>query len=49
MNIDAGLVTGAIGGSPEFAQFGRDFAATGVWRDPFGRPDPVKGPRWISG
>ena len=29
--------------TPEFAQFGRDFAGSGIWKDPLGRLDPVKG------
>ena len=35
--------------TPEFAQFGRDFASTGIWKDPLGRLHPVSGRPLDSG
>ncbi len=35
--VEMGWVT------PEFAKFGRDFAASGVWMDPLGRLEPMAG------
>jgi hypothetical protein len=30
--------------TPEFAEFGREFMASGIWKDPLGRLEPVQGP-----
>jgi hypothetical protein len=29
--------------TPEFAKFGREFAASGIWKDPLGRLEPIQG------
>jgi hypothetical protein len=29
--------------TPEFAKFGRDFAASGIWKDPLGRLEAIQG------
>jgi hypothetical protein len=30
--------------TPEFAEFGREFMASGIWKDPLGRLAPTQGP-----
>jgi hypothetical protein len=35
--VEMGWVT------PEFAKFGREFAASGIWKDPLGRLEPIQG------
>ena len=35
--VEMGWVT------PEFANFGREFAASGIWKDPLGRLEPIEG------
>ena len=29
--------------TPEFSNFGHDFAASGIWKDPLGRLEPIEG------
>jgi hypothetical protein len=35
--------------TPEFAEFGQEFVATGIWRDPLGRLTPIQGQALASG
>ena len=41
--VEMGWVT------PEFAKFGREFADSGIWKDPLGRLEPIQGNAIIPG